>query len=391
MSNHEASAQALGYLYQTQWPLIDLIHRAVAEPDAAVTLEALDDVEWDRDGTPVELLQLKHHVRSAGIGDKNRDLWKTIGVWMDGWDIGDAAGPRLTLVTTARASEGSAAWSLKPECHDADKAEQLLLAAAEASTDDGTEAVRSAFRSLTPDRRSIFVGRMRVRDASVPISGLDEELRKALSFAVPVGSENTFVALVWKWWNNVAIAMLKRERRFVDGMELRTVIDDLRDQFSAGNLPTTVEHDVSDDVVNEYLDEVFVHQLRFIDVPSRILQSAIQDYYRAYTQSARWIEDNLVGLAEVEKFEWELRDEWSRDFAWMEQSLPDGADEATKVEAGRSLLRKLLDVTSIRIREKYDEPFFYRGKLHQLADENEIGWHPDFVDRVEELLIGRSA
>jgi hypothetical protein len=40
----------------------------------------------------------------------------------------------------------------------------------------------------------------------------------------------------------------------------------------------------------------------------------------------------------------------------------------------------------IRLRERFDEPFVTRGTLHELADRLSVGWHPDFVARLEELL-----
>ena len=36
------------------------------------------------------------------------------------------------------------------------------------------------------------------------------------------------------------------------------------------------------------------------------------DYYRAYTQSALWVEDNLVAFDELQTFEADLVDEWER-------------------------------------------------------------------------------
>jgi hypothetical protein len=55
--SHSAAASALGYLYQSQWPLVELLRRGRDEPDSAVTLELYDDVAWDEEGTPSELLQ----------------------------------------------------------------------------------------------------------------------------------------------------------------------------------------------------------------------------------------------------------------------------------------------------------------------------------------------
>ncbi len=56
--------------------------------------------------------------------------------------------------------------------------------------------------------------------------------------------------------------------------------------------------------------------------------------------------------------------------------------------AFRRLLRGLLDATAVRVRARYDDAFFARGKRHELADAGHIGWHMDFKDRVEALLLG---
>jgi hypothetical protein len=92
--SHGAAASALGYLYQSQWPLVELLRRGRDEPGSALTLELYDDVSWDDEGTPTELLQVKHHVTAAGrLGDRDNDLWRTIRVWMNAHAPGDPSGP----------------------------------------------------------------------------------------------------------------------------------------------------------------------------------------------------------------------------------------------------------------------------------------------------------
>lgn len=113
------------------------------------------------------------------------------------------------------------------------------------------------------------------------------------------------------------------------------------------------------------------------------------DYYRAYTQrrnssrpasseplqlvkgnpravsptsveSALWLEDNLKA---------DLKDEWER---------------AVRVHDAQTLVTER---SNVRLRA-YDEPFFTHGKLHELADDGRVGWHPDFQARLEALLLG---
>jgi hypothetical protein len=116
---HSAAASALGYLFQSQWPLLELIRGSAERPDVTISVELHDDVAWEQDGTPIELLQLKHHPHSVRtLGDRDIDLWRTIRSWMDTRAPGDPNGPTLSMVTTQTAAEGSAAAALRPEPHN---------------------------------------------------------------------------------------------------------------------------------------------------------------------------------------------------------------------------------------------------------------------------------
>ena len=63
--------------------------------------------------------------------------------------------------------------------------------------------------------------------------------------------------------------------------------------------------------------------------------------------------------------------------------------EAVKRKAGRQLLNYLLNSTAVTVRAHYNEGFYGRGKRHELAGHDDsiqrIGWHPNFVERLEAL------
>jgi hypothetical protein len=99
------------------------------------------------------------------------------------------------------------------------------------------------------------------------------------------------------------------------------------------------------------------------------------------------VNEDLIGLDELQRFEDELVDEWQREFEFMELGLDDSASEEEKQRAGTKLLRDLLDATEVRVRARYDDAFFTRGKRHELADSGRVGWHVDFEDRLRALLL----
>jgi hypothetical protein len=385
---HSAAGSTIGYLYQTQWPLIELVRRSRDEPDCQLALELLDDVVWSTDGLPRELVQNKHHTsRGGGLGDMAIDLWRTVRVWMDAHPASDPAGPTLTLVTTSVAAPGSAAHALRVDSYDPEVAQERLERAAADSTSATTSDVRERFLALPGPARSAFVARMRVLDGAPGIADLDTELRRELHLVVPRGHEDVFIGLVWDWWLHQAVALLRRAIRTVSGLDLGAAIDRLRDAFSEDNLPTTVPRAAFDKGSEaSYADRVFVRQLDLVDAPQTILQKSVQDYYRAVTQSAAWIENNLVGLPGVAKFKEDLRDEWDRVFAWAVSRLSANAADDDKRAVGRRILEQCLASSEVAIRPQYREAFFFRGKLHELADERLVGWHPEFEELLDDLL-----
>jgi hypothetical protein len=393
-SSHGARFSALGYLYQSQWPLVELLRRAADGPDAAVTIELHDDVAWEQDGTPTELLQVKHHVNGRrALGDKDDDIWRTIRSWMDAHRAGDVAGPTLIIVTTASAADGSAArpHDRPGEARDHEAARQLLEVAALESTATGTADVRHRFLELPEADRRTFVSRILVLDAQPTVGDeLDVELRRALYFVLPQGNETIFVEQLWGWWHRVVVELLQRTRGTISALDLKAKIDDLRNSFAGDNLPTLVHReDIDFDVEQTYGDRQFVEQLRWIAFTAKLLQKAMIDYYRAYTQSARWLEDNLVALDDLARFEADLKDEWERQFEYMRLKLPDGANQSAQEQAGQELFRLVTERSNVRLRA-YDEPFFTHGKLHELADDGRVGWHPDFQARLATLLLGHA-
>ncbi len=398
-SAHSAGPSALGYLYQCQWALFELLRGTALRPDCALSVEVHDDIAWDSDGAPVDLLQLKHHTSTKrSLGDKDEDLWRTLRVWMDAHDVTDQHGPTLTLITTQRAAEGSAAEALRPHgresetTRDESKALALLMNAAETSRAVSTQQTRDRFLALSEPARKTFVSRIIVLDSSPSIVDIDQLVRDELRWGLPRGHETRFMAQVWDWWYRLTIRMLNGDPAKVNALQIQTFIDDLRDTYTRDNLPTLVPDDaLSNEQVVQYDEFLFVHQMRWVDTPPVNLQMAVLDYYRAVTQTALWLEDDLVGIDELDRFERKLIDEWRREFEWVITELAEDADEQTKRRAGRELLRKLLAQTAITVRDRYSEPFFSRGKHHELANDQHVGWHPEFKNRIESLLMARAS
>jgi hypothetical protein len=160
---HSAAQSAAGYLYQARLALAEALRYAYADSAIELAIEKLDDVSFAKNGSALELLQTKHHLKKSGdLTDGSVDLWKTLRVWAESTKAAPSlpGRTRFALVTTAQAPVGSAASYLRPADQggrDPAKAEDMLMAAAAASESQTLAKAIAAFTGLTPEMRKALV------------------------------------------------------------------------------------------------------------------------------------------------------------------------------------------------------------------------------------------
>ncbi len=127
----------------------------------ALTIEKFDDIAFEDDGRPVELIQTKHHCKPGDTSDKSVDVWKTLAIWI-GRVKGDpsaVAEARFVFLTTSQAAPNSALSKLRQSesDRDVDGAIALLLQAASESKSVQTKKARTAFRTMDHSIRQLLV------------------------------------------------------------------------------------------------------------------------------------------------------------------------------------------------------------------------------------------
>ncbi len=168
-------------------------------------------------------------------------------------------------------------------------------------------------------------------------------------------------------------------------------IHELREQFKSDALPiydelktATVDHEL-------YQDHMFVHQLTLIKVSLNRISYAVNNYYRAFEQRSRWIREDLILVGDVEDYEKKLIEEWSARFEDMREELGDDAVETEKLKAARDIYRWVEQSANYPIRQRCHEEFITRGSYHMLSDRLDVGWHPDFPDRLQSIFENKEA
>src|SRR6266851_5141011 len=202
-----AAASAAGYYYQARLALAEALRFAYAESGVEVAIEKLDDVSFESAGSPLELLQSKHHI---------------------------------------------------------DKATKLLVAVAKESSNAVLKSSFDEFLSLTSEMQRSLLDAVDVLDASPNIVDLESIIEERLKMIAPRGKTKLAREhLEGWWWPRICKALLEPGVGKVSILELEARLDDIREIMKRDALPVEMDNVEVDDQHLEALDELtFVRQLR---------------------------------------------------------------------------------------------------------------------------------
>lgn len=394
-----AADSALGYLYQVRVALLWSLRRARAGTDFLVSLETLDDVTFESiqatGPKPDELLQTKHHRKTeASLSDASGDLWKSLHVWFQGHaDSTIPSGTALYLLTTGAAPKDSAAWHLRSDsARDVEKALQKLETVTQTSESGANAPAYKAFSAVSGAARRAILDNVVVLDRAPGVLTIDDDLKAEVHWSAETKHLDAFLRRLEGWWLRRVIKQLAAvpQAAGILSAEIEAEMTELREQFKQDNLP------IDEDLLEFTLDDAthgahegyqFVHQLKLVEAARKRVAAAIRDFYRAFEQRSRWLREDLLLVGDLTRYEGKLVEEWELVFEAAKDEIDATAAEAEKRKAARSILA-WAEKAMIPIRPGVTEPFVVRGSFHMLADEKppRIGWHPDFHDRLAEIL-----
>ena len=393
MGSHQATEQLIGYLYQVKYALQLLLEQD--DPSYQISIEKFDDVAFEKNGTPKELIQVKHHIGKIGsLSDASVDLWRTLKVWMDAVkeDYSLIDETYFLLITTANAPKESAAYWLRESNHrNVEKAYDLLKKVAEGQGNNANKSSYNLFKKMDKEKMLSLLNKVKVLDRSVNIIDVDKKIKRQLRFSCTNKNENNIFERLVGWWFNSSINALTSENPvFINQKQIRELIVRFNQEYHNDNLP------IDDDILNLVdIDEsklpvkkrIFLEQLRLLGFSDSILMLALSDYFRASQQRSRWVRNDLLCINELETYERKLIEEWNRSFVWMCELIKDEDidDEKEIIKRGKYLYKEIMD-KEIRIRHFCGEPFVMKGSYQILSNNLKVGWHKDFYNRLRCLL-----
>lgn len=392
-TNFSAGASTLGYLHQARYALHLLLNN---REEAQLSIERWDDVAFEEEGTPYELLQLKHHRgKDITLTDSSDDLWRTLRIWSVNLKQKKISLPEtlLTLITTSRAADGSIAALLRPgNGRNSRQALELLLQVTSKSKNKALESYFQAFSDLSQQQKELLVDSIRILDSSPNITDTALLIKKHISLAVRKEHLEGLYERLEGWWFDKVIRHLTNEStELLVRFEVHDKIRDIAEQFKPDTLPIDfLDAEPPGPVDAQNDSRMFVKQLREIALKNRPIEQAIRDYYRAFEQRARWAREDLLISDELEKYERKLVDEWERFCDACLDDLTDGIDDDIELQkCGRKIFQWMNLIADLPIRPMVTDRYVMRGSYHILANHTtpRVWWHPKFIERLEALLV----
>lgn len=409
--HNDATASYLGYVFQGQYALLALWD--AEDDDAAVSVETADDVELQ--GNDPRLAQLKHSTGSpAALTIANVGFWKTIRIWaahlrgdptahatntstdrtkylfvtVATLSSGDVLNSLLHGATRSDASLDTVMRALETEAARIGEERAVAAAAGEARPHTERAAGCEAFLALSDAERQRLVARIEILPDTFSITDVVGEVERRLKRAGSVRAtirRSVAERLIERWDRQVTLALMGRRNRAIRRSELLGIIEDLIREYGTTALPNDYgarQPDAAEYAAAE--GSILERQVHLVDGGPARVQRAVRDRWRARNQRRRWTDDDTSLAPLLKAYDDLLKQEWGDRHGPMCDDCR-GLDDDERTRRGLMVLDWAYSEAPADVpppRPDWSDAFYVRGMLQQFADDLEVGWHPDYLERL---------
>ncbi len=384
-----AAGQALGYSLQFTRLTAMLLEAA---DGSLCSLEVLDDVAEQTTEGKSKLVQSKSALTANPVADRAIPLWKTLSNWLE-LAKQELVAPDKTVfeLYVSRKVGGKLVCAF----HDSHSPEEARFAIKKAREEFWGETPGYSKKASLPEDLGRYINPVIEADEGIilPIiinfrlvigSGSPQADIEAAIRRDPVSAEKVF---------DIADKLCGWVKRQVDkqlekGLPAFVSRDDFHREYvsyvrkidrdlilrSMARRPTDLEK-------HERLPDTFVQQLDLIELSFDDKLEAISDFLRACWDRTLW---SKAGNVHEDSFK-ELDDNLNR--AWTNYRRATEIETASRpeVERGR-LLHSRCMLHGTRVQGMEPPSHFISGCFHRLADDQIIGWHPNYRNELKKAL-----
>lgn len=388
---HSARDSFLGYQYQSLQALNTLL--SIKNDSAHVCIEAEDDFTLIQENGTLTLAQVKKTSKELGI--KSSDLWRTLRIWSTYIKKHNIGNTSFIFLTTSQLQNQSSLRYLMHEHADvkniadlqnelAEEAQRVCLERETQQRDHKKKyAGCKAYLALSPEEQKQLLSQITILAEQARIEEIPNEVAQKLA-TVPRNIRDKVVERLFEWWHGIVLKSLIDKEFYSIGQEL--VLEKITD-FSYCLREDTLIDDMQN--ITPPLDlEIppnIRKQLVLIDALHSKGKRSAKKFYIASTQRHRWIKDNPGNHQKIAMYDTHLCSEWEDTFT--EKCSSSFSCDEEKKKTGYEIL-VWSDVEAHRqispISNSLSNPDYVRGSYQVLAENLQVGWHPDYTILLKE-------
>ena len=391
LQQHSAPGSNAAFMYQFERALFWL---AQSPSGFVIGIETDDDVAIRGPDGSLLLEQDKHSIKdnTEPFGDRSKDLWNTLAIWIDALDSGEVEGQttRFLMVTNKVLSE-----CIARNINRAKSEDQVMACVAklkEATTNPPKQVATLMERVLQPDSLTSLknlIKQCELVEAVDASAGL--ALRKSVISRLQLPEwclteADSIADELSGWLHRTALdawqqgkpAWIQRDH-FIN--QLHAIIDYrkrlIRRERAEHLIPVT------DEKIGQERGSPFVKQIYLITEDDSIVENAIREFVRCNTEKMRLSMEGNITDDDWKAFEVTLRSRWEKIRTRIIRMSQEGQKE-------EDIGFEIFSVTTEDHREKLagsdtEQVYLTSGTYHRLANMVRVGWHPRFEELMREL------
>lgn len=321
-------------------------------------------------------MEVKHHLKSTLIGDRNTEIWNTIDNWIKEFDLIKDV-DKLILYTTSGIQPKSIFnnWS---SISNEEKYEALKNVGLEKKARE--RLFRELYDSVFPDDNSCedqlrsIIAKFEIKDTRSRITSINNDFKEYLKL-IPKSNREKFIASLL---GNI-LSKVKDEPHIweVTYQYFEELLQHTTPHYTNSKetpLPTEFEQLVIPlDIVKRNTGKRFVQVIKAIDYDSEIPE-AIGDYWKTNMTIARYYTDNILFNSGLSQYTYRL----SQKLSNYKKSLVienDGYSRDIQIKNSKKFYSSVMawDATPFSTVNP-NFPFFQKGTIHSYVDTTAFTW-----------------
>ena len=374
-----APGQYLGYSLQATRFLVRLLEAVDGDH---ICLEVFEDVGVERASGERVAEQSKSNITTNPLTDRSVGLWKTLRNWIDAVTSGElSSSDTLFAFFVANPSIGTIAKSFHEATDETAAGKALEFAKKEFGWGEGKTKIAEALEphlkvvfEANPDVVAALLCRFNVIQTTHD-DPLDELRPLMLNKLVSEDACDDIICWAHGWVKEHIDRLIGASKpariafsEFHNALRNYVRVHDREDLLkSIAGKPS------EEDVKRELAFRIYVRQAKIIDIDETEILAAINDFLMSAIDRTAWAEDGHVNPAAMTTYSEELSRAWKR----KNETVSIAYSDKCEIDRGKLLYNDCMGHTA-KLQGLDTPEHFTRGSFHTLAEDREIGWHPNY-------------